>query len=147
MAFNWSAFLGTNLAPIINSIKDLVDEYVLIEQEKAVLKREIDKQVQDYNKELAVKVLELEPEITKRHGQDMMSDSWLSKHIRPLCLIYILILYTFFIAFGSVESLGIDTAAGATAIKPFAMVVIGFYFGGRSFEKIGALVSRPKKIE
>jgi hypothetical protein len=73
-------------------------------------------------------------EVTKRAQADMASDSWLSKNIRPMTLIFILFGYFVFAmmsAFGNnanekyVELLG-----------QWGMLVMSFYFGGRTLEKI-----------
>ena len=73
-------------------------------------------------------------ELTKRLSADMSSDSWLSKNIRPMTLIFILGAYFIFAmmsAFGSnanekyVELLG-----------QWGMLIMSFYFGGRTLEKI-----------
>lgn len=73
-------------------------------------------------------------ELTKRAQADMASDSWLSKNIRPLTLIAIFSAYFLFAmmsAFGNnanekyVELLG-----------QWGMLVMSFYFGGRTLEKI-----------
>jgi hypothetical protein len=73
-------------------------------------------------------------ELTKRQQADMASDSWLSKNIRPMTLIFILFGYFVFAmmsAFGNnanekyVELLG-----------QWGMLVMSFYFGGRTLEKI-----------
>ncbi len=73
-------------------------------------------------------------ELTKRQQADMSSDSWLSKNIRPMTLIFILGAYFVFAmmsAFGSnanekyVELLG-----------QWGMLIMSFYFGGRTLEKI-----------
>lgn len=73
-------------------------------------------------------------ELTKRLQADMASDSWLSKNIRPMTLIFILGAYFVFAmmsAFGSnanekyVELLG-----------QWGMLIMSFYFGGRTLEKI-----------
>lgn len=73
-------------------------------------------------------------EVTKRQQADMSSDSWLSKNIRPMTLVFILAAYFTFAmmsAFGSnanekyVELLG-----------QWGMLIMSFYFGGRTLEKI-----------
>lgn len=73
-------------------------------------------------------------ELTKRQSADMASDSWLSKNIRPMTLIFILAAYFLFAmmsAFGNnanekyVELLG-----------QWGMLIMSFYFGGRTLEKI-----------
>lgn len=79
-------------------------------------------------------------ELTKRLEADMSSDSWLSKNIRPMTLIFILGAYFVFAmmsAFGSnanenyVELLG-----------QWGMLIMSFYFGGRTLEKIMDMKSK-----
>lgn len=79
-------------------------------------------------------------ELTKRQQADMSSDSWLSKNIRPMTLIFILGAYFIFAmmsAFGSnanekyVELLG-----------QWGMLIMSFYFGGRTLEKIMDMKSK-----
>jgi len=73
-------------------------------------------------------------ELTARLQADMTSDSWLSKNIRPMTLIFILggyFVFAMMSAFGNnanekyVELLG-----------QWGMLIFSFYFGGRSLEKI-----------
>jgi uncharacterized membrane protein (DUF106 family) len=82
-------------------------------------------------------------ELTKRQEADMGSDSWLSKNIRPMTLIFILggyFVFAMMSAFGNnanekyVELLG-----------QWGMLVMSFYFGGRTLEKI--MDMRAKKDE
>jgi uncharacterized membrane protein (DUF106 family) len=82
-------------------------------------------------------------ELTKRQAADMASDSWLSKNIRPMTLIFILLAYFVFAmmsAFGSnanekyVELLG-----------QWGMLIMSFYFGGRTLEKIMDMKAKEKK--
>lgn len=72
--------------------------------------------------------------VTTRHTADMSSDSWLSKNIRPMTLIAIFVGYFVF---------GIMDANGAQANESYVqllgqwgMLVMSFYFGGRTLEKI-----------
>lgn len=82
-------------------------------------------------------------ELTKRQQADMASDSWLSKNIRPMTLIFILGAYFIFAmmsAYGNnanekyVELLG-----------QWGMLIMSFYFGGRTLEKIMDMRYREKK--
>lgn len=82
-------------------------------------------------------------ELTKRQQADMASDSWLSKNIRPMTLIFILGAYFVFAmmsAFGSnanekyVELLG-----------QWGMLIMSFYFGGRTLEKIMDMKAKEKQ--
>jgi uncharacterized membrane protein (DUF106 family) len=82
-------------------------------------------------------------EITKRQEADMASDSWLSKNIRPMTLIFILGVYTFF-AFMSM--LGHETrGAYVELLGQWGMLVMTAYFGGRSLEKIMDMKSKAKE--
>lgn len=73
-------------------------------------------------------------EVTKRQTSDMASDSWLSKNIRPMTLIAILAGY-FFFAFASIFDY--DTkAAYVELLGQWGMLIMSFYFGGRTLEKI-----------
>jgi hypothetical protein len=73
-------------------------------------------------------------ELTKRHEADMASDSTLSKNIRPMTLVFILLVYTTF---------GIGSAFNINVHQPYVellgqwgMLIMSFYFGGRTLEKI-----------
>jgi len=79
-------------------------------------------------------------EITKRLQADMMSDSWLSKNIRPLTLIFILITYTVF-AMMSAWDIEVNTKY-VELMGTWGMVIMSFYFGGRSLEKIVEMRNR-----
>ena len=73
-------------------------------------------------------------ELTKRLQADMASDSWLSKNIRPLTLIFILMAYT---GFAIASVFGFETRNNyVELLGNWGMVVMSFYFGGRSAEKI-----------
>lgn len=73
-------------------------------------------------------------ELTKRQVSDMASDSWLSKNIRPMTLIAILAGY-FIFAFMSAFDL--DTNAKyVELLGQWGMLIMSFYFGGRTLEKI-----------
>ena len=73
-------------------------------------------------------------ELTKRQSADMMSDSWLSKNIRPMTLIFILITYT---VFGMMSAWDIEVNNNyVELLGQWGMLIMSFYFGGRTFEKI-----------
>ena len=72
--------------------------------------------------------------ISDRWKADASTDSFLAKNIRPLTLIFILGVYTFF-AFMSM--LGHETrGAYVELLGQWGMLVMTAYFGGRSLEKI-----------
>ena len=73
-------------------------------------------------------------ELTKRQQYDMASDSWLAKNIRPMTLIAIFSGY-FFFAFASIFDYDTKTAY-VELLGQWGMLVMSFYFGGRTLEKI-----------
>jgi hypothetical protein len=73
-------------------------------------------------------------ELTKRQEADMLSDSWLSKNIRPMTLIAILAGY---FTFAMLSAFGIDTNTKyVELLGQWGMLIMSFYFGGRTLEKI-----------
>jgi uncharacterized membrane protein (DUF106 family) len=73
-------------------------------------------------------------ELTKRQQADMASDSWLSKNIRPMTLIFILV---FYVIFAMMSAGGIDTNQKyVELLGQWGMLIMSFYFGGRTLEKI-----------
>jgi uncharacterized membrane protein (DUF106 family) len=73
-------------------------------------------------------------ELTKRAQSDMASDSWLSKNIRPMTLIAILAGY-FIFAFMSAFDMDTNTKY-VELLGQWGMLIMSFYFGGRTLEKI-----------
>ena len=73
-------------------------------------------------------------ELTKRLQADMSSDSWLSKNIRPMTLIAILIGY---FVFATASAFGIEVKqAYVELLGQWGMLIMSAYFGGRTLEKI-----------
>ena len=73
-------------------------------------------------------------ELTKRAEADMRSDSWLSKNIRPMTLIFILLVYT---VFALMSAFGYNANQEyVTLLGQWGMLIMSFYFGGRTLEKI-----------
>ena len=76
-------------------------------------------------------------ELTKRLEADMGSDSWLSKNIRPMTLIFILVVYT---VFAMMSAFGHNANEEyVTLLGQWGMLIMSFYFGGRTLEKILAM--------
>jgi len=78
--------------------------------------------------------------LTKRLEADMASDSWLSKNIRPMTLIFLLLAYSGF----AVASMFDYETRGAYVelLGQWGMLVMSFYFGGRTLEKIADRVKK-----
>ena len=121
----------------------VLDKFIPDPEAKAKAQQELLKMQQEGRlAELQADTAE-QQELTKRQEADMASDSWLSKNIRPMTLIFILLAYFVFAmmsAFGSnanekyVELLG-----------QWGMLIMSFYFGGRTLEKIMDMKAKEKK--
>lgn len=73
-------------------------------------------------------------ELTKRLEADMKSDSWLSKNIRPLTMVYILSAY---LLLAILDAVGLDISDNfVSLLGQWGMLVMSFYFGGRTLEKV-----------
>ena len=80
-------------------------------------------------------------ELTDRLKADMASDSWLSKNIRPMTLIAIL---TGYFVFAMMSAFGIDTNQRyVELLGQWGMLIMSFYFGGRTLEKVLTMTRKP----
>lgn len=86
-------------------------------------------------KEIDCKEFEIEQKaVSDRWAADMASDSWLSKNIRPMTLVYLL---TSFVGMALLDGYGFHIAeAYVTLLGQWGMLVMSAYFGGRTLEKI-----------
>jgi hypothetical protein len=83
-------------------------------------------------------------ELTKRQAADMASDSWLSKNIRPMTLMFILFAYT---VFAMMSAFDIDTNQKyVELLGQWGMLIMSFYFGGRTLEKIMDMKAKRDEI-
>jgi hypothetical protein len=75
-----------------------------------------------------------ENNVSDRWKADMGSDSWLSKNIRPMTLVYIL---TAYLLFAALSAAGIQVEESyVQLLGQWGMLVMTAYFGGRTVEKI-----------
>lgn len=94
------------------------------------------------NPELALKLKEIDTKafeveqanVTERWKADMSSDSWLSKNIRPMTLVYILTAYAIF-ALMSAFNLNVNEAY-VKLLGEWGQLIMLAYFGGRTVEKV-----------
>jgi hypothetical protein len=122
----------------------LIDKLIPDPEAKAKAQFELQKMVQDG--ELArmaneTKLFEVEQEnVTRRVEADMASDSWLSKNIRPMTLIFLLVAYS---GFAIASIFDFETrGAYVELLGQWGMLVMSFYFGGRTMEKIADRVKK-----
>jgi len=81
--------------------------------------------------------------ITSRWKADSMSDSWLSKNVRPLVLVWCIVIFSLAGILDSVESIPfqINNTWNDTFEKVMMAVVLA-YFGGRSGEKAASIFKK-----
>jgi hypothetical protein len=126
------------LAALLNVGSQLIDKLIPDPEAKARAQLDLAKLAQDG--ELAkmandTKLYETEQNnLSDRHKADMSSDSWLSKNIRPMTLVAIFVGY-FVFAMMSAFNYNANEAY-VTLLGQWGMLVMSFYFGGRTLEKI-----------
>jgi hypothetical protein len=132
------------LDAILNIGGKLIDKLIPDPQAKAQAEIVLAKMAQDG--ELAkianeTKLYETEQNnLTERTKADMASDSWLSKNIRPMTLVFLLVAYSGF-AIASIFDLE-TRGAYVELLGQWGMLVMSFYFGGRTMEKIADRVKK-----
>jgi uncharacterized membrane protein (DUF106 family) len=122
------------LAAILSIGEKVLDKFVPDPEAKAKAIFELKRMEQDGRlAELNADNIEVQ-ELTKRQESDMRSDSWLSKNIRPMTLIFILLVYT---VFAMMSAFGHNANEEyVTLLGQWGMLIMSFYFGGRTLEKI-----------
>ena len=75
--------------------------------------------------------------VTERWKADMLSDSWISKNIRPLMLIYLVVMFSIFVLLDSIDSVSFEVKdAYIDVLSVLMTTAFTAYFAGRSYEKI-----------
>jgi hypothetical protein len=122
------------LAAIFDIGNKLIDKLIPDPTAKAEAQQKLlELQAQGRLAELQADSIEAQ-ELTKRLQSDMTSDSWLSKNIRPMTLIAILVGY---FTFAMMSAYGNNANEKyVELLAQWGMLIFSFYFGGRSLEKI-----------
>ena len=116
-------------AELVKGIGGVVDNLHTSAEEKLEAERKIKELVANYQ-------VEMEKNITSRWEADLKSDSWLSKNVRPLVLIF-LIVCTMLLIFIDAGALKFNVKDSYVDLLQLVLItVIGAYFGGRSLEKV-----------
>ena len=113
---------------VANKIANLVDKFVQTKEEKAEFEKQMD--------EIWINAeADMQKNVTERWKVDMNSDSWLSKNVRPLVLIF-LVVSTVLMVFIDAGVIEFEVKANWIDLLQLVLItVIGAYFGGRSIEK------------
>jgi len=113
---------------LVDSVGGVIDDLVTTDDERAAAKAKLKQIVLDHE-------AKMEQNITDRWTADMNSDSWLSKNVRPLVLIF-LVVCTVLMIFIDAGSIKFTVEEKWTDLLQLVLItVIGAYFGGRSLEK------------
>ena len=113
---------------LVKGVGGVIDNLHTSKEEKLEAEQKIKELVASYQ-------TNLEKEISSRWNADMKSDSWLSKNVRPLVLIF-LVIATVLLIFIDAGAINFTVEAKWTDLLQLVLItVIGAYFGGRSLEK------------
>ena len=113
---------------LVEGVGGVIDNLHTSKEEKLEAERKVKELVSSYQ-------TTLEKEISSRWNADMKSDSWLSKNVRPLVLVF-LVVATVLMIFIDAGTINFVVEAKWTDLLQLVLItVIGAYFGGRSLEK------------
>ena len=113
---------------LVESVGGVLDNVITTKDEKLEAKRKLKELILSHE-------AEMERNITDRWQSDMNSDSWLSKNVRPMILIF-LVVSTVLMIFIDAGTIQFTVEEKWTDLLQLVLItVIGAYFGGRSLEK------------
>ena len=124
-------FLKGAAPKLLNIIGDVFPSVGILSKAKDLIQK--DTNISKEDKDIALKLLEIDvmemQEVTKRWESDMASDSWLSKNVRPLTLVFFSLSYVA----GWFLEYPLDSITGLLSL------IVAAYFGSRGFEKIKSI--------
>ena len=113
---------------LVQNVGNVIDNLTTTKEEKLAAEAKIKDLIMSYE-------AEMQKQVTERWKLDMNSDSWLSKNIRPLVLVF-LVVSTVLLVFIDAGFIKFDVKDSYVDLLQLVLItVIGAYFGGRSFEK------------
>ena len=124
-----SKIFSAGAGELIKNVGGVIDNLHTSAEEKAEAEAKIKDLVMGYE-------AEMQKQVTERWAMDMKSDSWLSKNIRPLVLIF-LVVSSVLLLFIDAGVISFEVKASWVDLLQLVLItVIGAYFGGRSLEKV-----------
>ena len=115
-------------AELVKGVGGVIDNLHTSKEEKLAAEAKIKALIAEHE-------AKMEQNITDRWSADMNSDSWLSKNVRPLVLIF-LVVSTVLMIFIDAGTINFTVEAKWTDLLQLVLItVIGAYFGGRTMEK------------
>ena len=120
---------STGANELVKSVGGVIDNLTTTKDEKLAAEQKIKDMIMGYE-------AEMQKQVTERWKVHMNSESWLSKNIRPLTLIF-LVISTVLIIFIDAGMLQFDVKSSWVDLLQLVLItVIGAYLGGRSLEKV-----------
>ena len=124
-----SKIFSTGATELVKGVGGVLNNLTTSKEEKLEAEQKIKELVANYE-------VEMEKNITSRWEADLKSDSWLSKNVRPLTLVF-LIVCTMLLIFIDAGAISFDVKDSYVDLLQLVLItVIGAYFGGRSLEKV-----------
>ena len=121
--------LSGGAADLVKNVGGVIDDLYTSEEERLEAEQKIKELIANYE-------VEMEKNITSRWEADLKSDSWLSKNVRPMVLIF-LIVCTMLLIFIDAGAIKFNVKDSYIDLLQLVLItVIGAYFGGRSLEKV-----------
>ena len=124
-----SKIFSAGAGELIKNVGGVIDNLHTSAEEKLEAEKKIKDMIMGYE-------AEMQKQVTERWKVDMNSDSWLSKNIRPLVLVF-LVVATVLLIFIDAGAINFQVQDKWTDLLQLVLItVIGAYFGGRSLEKV-----------
>jgi len=124
-----SKIFSSGATELVKGVGGVLDNLTTSKDEKLEAERKVKELVANYE-------VEMEKNITSRWEADLKSDSWLSKNVRPLTLVF-LIVCTMLLIFIDAGAINFNVKDSYVDLLQLVLItVIGAYFGGRSLEKV-----------
>ena len=137
-------------AKLVDSVGNAIDSIVTSDEERLALRIAMEKEVNTMTAEQLNATAQLDAEISERHKNDMNSDSWLSKNIRPMIIIFLTIT-TIALAYLTIFLLDTEKVtllnSWTSLLTTLLVTVYAFYFGSRGAEKSINMIQERKKIK
>jgi len=119
---------------VIKEIGNVIDKLTTTEEERLEVKKQIQQILEDADSKA-------QEEVSKRWEADMKSDSFLSKNIRPMVLIYLTVIFTVCAFFDGNVGEFIIAEEYIPIFQTLLVTVYGAYFVGRTWEKAKSITN------
>lgn len=124
----WNKLFSAGASNLVKDVGNVLDDVITSKEEKLAAELKIKELIARYE-------ADIERNVTDRWTSDMASDSKLSKNVRPMMLIF-LIVCTMLLVFIDSGSLKFNVAQQYVDLLQIVLITtIGAYFGGRTIEK------------